>query len=80
MFLWRENSGGFHAEAVVLNRPIGFGFKSIDEQEFHRKRAVSPLGVILKYLEEWGERVGGSGASQLLDGHRRNPFRECSVM
>jgi hypothetical protein len=24
MFLWRENSGGFHAEAVVLNRRYDF--------------------------------------------------------
>jgi hypothetical protein len=23
MFLWRENSGGFHAEVVVLNHPTG---------------------------------------------------------
>jgi hypothetical protein len=26
MFLWRENSGGFHAEAVVLNRRYDFEF------------------------------------------------------
>ena len=24
MFLWRENSGAFHAEVVVLNHPPGF--------------------------------------------------------
>jgi hypothetical protein len=28
----------------------------IDEQQFDRKRAISPLGMILKYFEEWGER------------------------
>ena len=32
MFIWRENSGGFHAAAVVINHPIGFDFKS--EEDF----------------------------------------------
>jgi hypothetical protein len=31
MFLWRENSGGFHAQVVVLNHPTGFGFKSKED-------------------------------------------------
>src|ERR1700752_4312950 len=28
LFLWRENYGGFRAEVVVFNHPLGFGFKS----------------------------------------------------
>jgi hypothetical protein len=31
MFLWRENSGGFHAEVVVLNHPTRLGFKSNED-------------------------------------------------